>query len=631
MNVRRTLLLIGFLGSLASLPAPVEATDWAIGDVFAAVGGGVGGGLYKVYRNDGTFKETISDDLGGFTTGCAFSRGTSFLYTTNFSNTKVVKRSFGHPHDIVQTIDTGATSPGGASESIVFDAAGNFYVGHAGGNHLIHKYDASGALQTTFNATIDQMGTDWIDLAADQKTMFYTSEGRKIFRFDVSGTGTQLTAFVDLTASETPGTFFALRLLPPGDGSGGLLVADRVNIKRLNAAGTVVLTYDAAGEDGWFALALDPNGKSFWAGNPDTGNFYRFNISSGLVEVGPIATDVTFSIEAQTGLFGLCVAGEPTVAGDNDADDVINAADTCPNGYNPDQAACDTCRLDFGPLPSFCRVGSASENSPSPGTFAPGGPVVITATLTPTVDITVPRPDCFLTTFTFFDALGNPLHTQHRHRLAYGIFPGSPDIITIPKNTQFQVQCDVAELINLPTGTSPYVATFANNFQDSDIDPLTGVCTVSPCVNLSLVVVTSPLGTVTIDPALPPVTKVPVDIKPGGFPNSWNCGSTSAIPVAVLSTNTFDATKINVSTVRFGKIGTFGTGDVKTKGGNAMDVNGDGKLDMVFHFSFPLTGFKCSDIPSGQQSVTLQGLLTGQTTGGTSFAGSDSIRLVPGK
>src|SRR3989442_3278455 len=264
MNVRRTLLLIGLLGSRAGLPALVEATDWAIGDVFAAVGGG----MYRVYRNDGTFKETISDDLGGFTTGCAFSRGTSFLYTTNFSNTKVVKRSFGHPHDIVQTIDTGATSPGGASESIVFDAAGNFYVGQAGGNHLIHKYDASGALQTTFNATIDQMGTDWIDLAADQKTMFYTSEGRKILRCDVSGTGTQLTAFVDLTASETPETFFALRLLPPGDGSGGLLVADRVNIKRLNAAGTVVLTYDAAGEDGWFALALDPNGKSCLGRNP---------------------------------------------------------------------------------------------------------------------------------------------------------------------------------------------------------------------------------------------------------------------------------------------------------------------------------------------------------------------------
>ena len=83
--------------------------------------------------------------------------------------------------------------------------------------------------------------------------------------------------------------------------------------------------------------------------------------------------------------------------------------------------------------------------------------------------------------------------------------------------------------------------------------------------------------------------------------------------------------------MRFGKIGTFGTGDVKTKGGNAMDVNGDGKLDMVFHFSFPSTGFTCGDIPSGQQSITLQGLLTGQTTSGVPIAGSDSIRLVPGK
>jgi hypothetical protein len=41
----------------------------------------------------------------------------------------------------------------------------------------------------------------------------------------------------------------ALRLLPPGDGTGGLLVADRNNIKRLDGNGIVVQTYDFLGED----------------------------------------------------------------------------------------------------------------------------------------------------------------------------------------------------------------------------------------------------------------------------------------------------------------------------------------------------------------------------------------------
>jgi len=40
MNVRQVLLLSGLLVSLACLPPPVEATDWAIGDVFAAIGDG---------------------------------------------------------------------------------------------------------------------------------------------------------------------------------------------------------------------------------------------------------------------------------------------------------------------------------------------------------------------------------------------------------------------------------------------------------------------------------------------------------------------------------------------------------------------------------------------------------------
>lgn len=292
-------LVIGLCMFLASLPASVKAATWQVGDVFV----GVSGGSYKVYDNAGVFKETISDGLGGYTTGCAFNNALDKFYTTNFSRNFVEVYDIVHPHTILQTINT--TGAGTASnESILFDNAGNFYVGHADGNQDIQKYDAAGNLLATFNVAIERRGSDWIDLSSDQQTMFYTSEGRYVKRYNVSSS-TQLGDFADLGG----GISYALRLLPPGDGSGGLLVADTVDIKRLDSTGAVIQTYDAPGQNSWFALNLDPNGTSFWSGDFGTSNFYRFNIATGAIEVGPINTGT-----GGMTLFGICVVGEITVA-----------------------------------------------------------------------------------------------------------------------------------------------------------------------------------------------------------------------------------------------------------------------------------------------------------------------------
>jgi len=177
-------------------------------------------------------------------------------------------------------------------------------VGHPDGNKDIHKYDVAGNLLDTFDVAIERRGSDWIDLSSDQQTMFYTSEGALVKRYDVSSS-TQLGDFADTGVS----ICYALRLLPPGDGSDGLLVAATEDIRRLDSAGTVIQTYDATGENSWFALNLDPNGTSFWSGDFGTGNFYRFNIATGAIEVGPINTGTGGST-----LFGICVAGEITVA-----------------------------------------------------------------------------------------------------------------------------------------------------------------------------------------------------------------------------------------------------------------------------------------------------------------------------
>lgn len=287
-------LSVGGFGLLATVPA--YASTWNTGDVYA----GVGGGNYNVYDNAGVFKETISDGSGTqFTTGCAFNNSLDKLYTTNFSNQNVIVYNDPHPHTMAQTIVTGDASP----ESVVFASSGDFYIGHADGAHAIQRYNSAGVLQQAYAAAIEARGTDWLDLASDQKTMFYTSEGGLIKRFDVSGAGAQLADFASIG-----GINFALRLLPPGDGSGGLLVAHTANIKRLDGTGAVVKTYAVPGENNWFSLNLDPNGTSFWAGDSVTNNFYRFNIASGAVEVGPINTG------SGTNFFGLCLKGELTAA-----------------------------------------------------------------------------------------------------------------------------------------------------------------------------------------------------------------------------------------------------------------------------------------------------------------------------
>ena len=284
-------LLLLAIGATPPLRAQVQ---WNVGDVFVAIGGG----QYNVYSNTGALRATIADGTGsGATAGCAFDSAYR-LYTTNFTNTDIVRFSIDKAHGIVQTIPGGFSQ----SESVAFDGRGNFYVGYAGGG--LEKYNHDGVFQASFSPTVENRGVDWIDVASDGQTIFYTSEGRKIFRFStVTG---QLPVYVDLStvSGGTNGKLFAIRILPPGNGAGGVLVADQKNIKRVNVvsgAATIVQTYHVGSQSDWEALNLDPNGTSFWAGDATTHNFYRFNISTGNVEVGPINTNAS--------LGGLCVDG----------------------------------------------------------------------------------------------------------------------------------------------------------------------------------------------------------------------------------------------------------------------------------------------------------------------------------
>jgi hypothetical protein len=108
---------------------------------------------------------------------------------------------------------------------------------------------------------------------------------------------------------------------------------------------------------------------------------------------------------------------------------------------------------------------------------------------------------------------------------------------------------------------------------------------------------------------------VDIDIKPGGSPNSINPRSKGHIPVAVLKTDSFDASTIDPSTVQFGRKGK----EAAPLHSSLEDVDWDGDLDLVLQFETQATGIQCGDSSAR---------LTGKTLDAQQLEGSDSIRTV---
>jgi len=111
---------------------------------------------------------------------------------------------------------------------------------------------------------------------------------------------------------------------------------------------------------------------------------------------------------------------------------------------------------------------------------------------------------------------------------------------------------------------------------------------------------------------------VDLDIKPHSFPNSINTKSRGRIPVAILSSPTFDApAEVDKSSLTFGRTGDEASLAFCTNSNE--DVNDDGLVDVVCHFYNQATGFQIGDT---------EGVLKGVTQGGRPFEGVDSVRIV---
>jgi hypothetical protein len=241
---------------------------------------------------EGDLIQRLPSAGGSFQTGMAFDSKNN-LYATTFNGLTVGKYS--QNGTLLGTFGSGYD---GNPESIVFDASGNVYVGQADGSRDILKFDPNGELLDRFDVATEQRGSDWIELASDQCTLYYTSEGDSVKRFDVCK-NEQLTDFANLPSLSNDGEMYALRLLPDG----GLLVAHVSYALRLDQEGNIVQFYNAPNgfNDYLFALNLDPDGKSFWTAGLSSGNIYKFDI-----ETGTLLENLNFGSEIN----GLVINGE---------------------------------------------------------------------------------------------------------------------------------------------------------------------------------------------------------------------------------------------------------------------------------------------------------------------------------
>jgi hypothetical protein len=212
--------------------------------------------------------------------------------------------------------------------------------------------------------------------------------------------------------------------------------------------------------------------------------------------------------------------------------------------------------------------------------------------------------------------------------------PGDPGTIPYPGPSFSDVATamqglDPAKVIGISSGTDgladlQQIATATNTIAppggvDCNND---GVIDIPGGAPLVCAIGTSGEGISEAALALINATAVPftvdIDIKPGSSAGPIRLSSNGKIPVAILSTPTFDApSKVDQTSLTFGRSGyehSLASCDTP------VDVNGDGLPDLLCHFTTRLTRFQIDDT---------EGVLRGRTLDDLLLEGRDSIKVVP--
>jgi hypothetical protein len=276
-------LVLGCVGILfgSSKPAGADTPVFASGQVFASVGNSAvnvysqGAGNPLVTRlNDGLQEP--------YTAGSAFDTSGNFYVTDDYSGDVSEYAPDGSPGGVFAS---GLQNP----LSLAFDNQGNLYVGQQT-TPYIAEFDKTGQLVQNIGPVATELtGDDWIALAPDECTFYYTTEETDILRYNMCTNHQESNFNLQPFASIDPSTglpvqAFQLQILPDGD----VLVADSNADILLDPNGNVLQTYTCASLPGCqgslFAMSLDPDDTSFWTGDSTSGNVWEVDIATGAVQ-----------------------------------------------------------------------------------------------------------------------------------------------------------------------------------------------------------------------------------------------------------------------------------------------------------------------------------------------------------
>jgi hypothetical protein len=158
-----------------------------------------------------------------------------------------------------------------------------------------------------------------------------------------------------------------------------------------------------------------------------------------------------------------------------------------------------------------------------------------------------------------------------------------------------------------------YEDTDNNEIPDTWVD-ITSLRDLSKKIVCGIVDTLSPFAIFEADEIL-----VEVDIKPGSSINNIKLETAGVIPVAVLSSETFDATQLDPTTIKLSGASIKFAGRSRRYLVHDEDVNGDGFLDLVCQVET-----KELALEEGQTEA----VLSGQTATGITIYGSDVINIV---
>jgi hypothetical protein len=301
---------LGTALALASRPPAAHAIGphpFASGDILA----GIGNGNIAHYSSLGTALDTLSTGITtAHDTGMCFDAAGN-LRATNWDASNI---------SLIDKNETLRYNSWGGSfylspESCVVDRAGEVFVGESLGNLEIDKLDSTGTLLARYHPAVENKGSDWIDLASDQCTIYYTSEGSSVLRFNVC-TGQQLSAF----ATGLAGPCYTTRIVPS---TGDVVVACAGMVyyltaglpydpKTSTAVASRALTIDPT--NNFYGMDLDPSGSSVWVANQATGLVSNIDFGGNVLGTFTIPVSPP-GVAGDCSLCGLSVVGAPTASG----------------------------------------------------------------------------------------------------------------------------------------------------------------------------------------------------------------------------------------------------------------------------------------------------------------------------